>query len=45
MSEIVVTREEIEYQMAILDTRKSHSPDGIANWVLKECKEELVDKV
>ena len=31
--------------MANLDIRKSHGPDGSANWILKECKEELLDKV
>lgn len=28
-----------------LNVKKLHSPDGISNWILKECQEELVDKI
>ena len=32
-------------EMKDLDVRKSHGPDEVSNWILKECREELVDKV
>ena len=45
MSEIIVSRHDIENEMKDLDVRKSHGPDEVSNWILKECREELVDKV
>ena len=45
MREIEVSHQEIMNQLKNLDARKSHGPDGVANWIPKECREELVDKV
>ena len=45
MREIEVSHQEIMNQLKNLDVRKSHGLDGMANWILKECREELVDKV
>ena len=42
MEDIEVTRQEIMNLMKNLDVRKSHGPDKISNWILKECSEELV---
>ena len=35
INEISVTHEETSKLLADLDTRKSHGPDGIVNWILK----------
>ena len=45
LSSIQVERQEILKLMEGLDVRKASGPDGISNWVLKECREELVDKI
>ncbi|XP_076062422.1 uncharacterized protein LOC143037755 [Oratosquilla oratoria] len=45
MNEFTASLKEISEHLSRLDVRKSHGPDGIANWILKECKEELTDKI
>ena len=45
LRDIIVEREDIEQEIRNLDVRRAHGPDEISNWILKECKEELADKV
>ena len=45
MSEIIASRQDIENEMKNLNVRKSHGSNEVSNWILKECREELVDKV
>ena len=45
MKEIEVTKNEIMEHLSNLDVRKSHGPDDIANWILKECRNELADEI
>lgn len=42
MREFEVSQWELMKQLKDLDVRKSHGPDGVSNWILKECREELV---
>lgn len=35
---------EVSKAMKSLDVKKSPEPDGISNWMIKECTEQLVDK-
>ena len=45
MRDVVVTCQDIDHQIENLNVRKAHGPDNISNWILKECKEELPDKI
>lgn len=45
MRTITVSWQDIVNEMKNLNVRKLHSPDEISNWILKECQEELVDKI
>ena len=36
---------EINKLLGNLDVRKAPGPDGISNWILRECKEQLADKI
>ena len=45
MRDVVITHQDIDQQIENLDVRKAHGPDNISNWILKECKEELPDKI
>lgn len=42
---MVVEQEEVLKLMKKLDTNKAPGPDGISNWILKECCNQLVDKI
>ena len=43
--EVVVEREEVLKLMRELDVNKATGPDGISNWILRECCNQLVDKI
>merc|ERR1711917_23579 len=40
-----VTVHEIGKIIENMDVRKASGPDGISNWIIKECKDQLVDKI
>ena len=43
--EVVVEKEEVWKLMRKLDVNKAPGPDGISNWILKECCNQLVGKL
>ena len=43
--ELKVNKEEIMRLMGDLDVNKAPGPDGISTWILKECREQLADKI
>ena len=45
LKELKVEKKEIRKIMEELDIRKAPGPDGVANSVLKECSEQLADKI
>ena len=45
LREVVVHKRDIEKLMEGLNVNKAPGPDGVSNWILKECKEQLVDKI
>ena len=45
LNEVEVSKEEIMKLMENLDVNKAPGPDGISTWILKECKEQLADKI
>ncbi|WP_435336435.1 hypothetical protein, partial [Klebsiella pneumoniae] len=45
MQEVMVDEREVRRLMEGLDIRKSMGPDGVANWVLKECVDQLVSPI
>ena len=45
MQEVSVQREEIDKLLEKLDARKAMGPDGVLNWALKECREQLVEPI
>ena len=45
LKEVQVERKEIKRILEKLDIRKTMGPDGVLNWILKECREELVELV
>ena len=45
IQEVVVKKQEIEKLLEQLDARKAMGPDGVSNWTLKECKEQLVEPI
>ena len=42
---VQTSKEEVEKLLEELDTRKSGGPDGVSGWVLKECKQQMADKL
>lgn len=40
-----VTEGEVCELLKELDVRKAHGPDGVSNWVLKECRNQLVARI
>ncbi len=45
LERVQTSTEEITKLLEELDVRKSGRPDGISYWVLKECKQQLADKL
>ena len=45
MNTVSVTTEEILKMLKELDVNKSMGPDGVSNWILKECSEQLAGKI
>ena len=45
LQEIKVEKYEIGKLLNELDVRKAMGPDELSNWVLKECKEQLVEPI
>ena len=45
LGEVEVTVGEVKEMMDDLDVRKAQGPDGVSNWVLKECSVQLADKI
>ena len=43
--EVVVERHEIGKMMEELDVRKAMGPDGVSGWILKECREQLMEPI
>ena len=43
--EVVIERERVLELMKDLNPNKAPGPDGISNWILKECSNQLVDKI
>ena len=37
--------EEIKNMMGCLEVRKAVGPDGVSGWILRECREQLAEKV
>lgn len=45
LSEINVGVEELKKLMKNLDVRKAQGPDGVSNWILRECRDQLVEQI
>ena len=45
LNNIAFTVKDVTSEMEKLDVRKSQGPDGVSNWVLKECNEQLATRV
>ena len=45
LDEIEVLEEEVCEMLERLDIRKAQGPDGVSNWVLRECKAQLANKI
>ena len=45
LKEVQVERKEMKRIFEKLDIRKAMGPDGVSKWILKECREELVEPV
>ena len=45
LMEVVVRREEVIKLMENLEENKAPGPDGVSNWILKECRYQLIDKI
>ena len=45
LTRIQVRREEVMKLLESLDVSKAPGPDGVSNWVLKECRYQLVEKI
>ncbi len=45
LSTVPVSYEEILKMKEQLDVNKATGPDGVSNWILKECTEQLADKI
>ena len=45
LKEVQAERKEIKRILEKLDIRKAMAPDGVSNWIWKECREGLVEPV
>ena len=45
LSEINIGVEELKKLMKNLDVRKAQGPDGVSNWILRECRDQLVEQI
>ncbi len=45
LSTVPASYEEILQIMEELDVNKATGPDGVSNWILKVCREQLADKI
>ena len=45
MEDLQVTIQEINNILNSLDGKKATGPDGVSGWILKECRDELKDKL
>ena len=45
LREIRVEKKEIMKLLEELDVRKAMGPDGVSNWTLRECKDQLVEPI
>ncbi len=45
LSTVPVSYKEILKMMEELDVNRASGPDGVLNWILKECREQLADKI
>lgn len=45
MSEIEVTVDEVRIMMEDLDVRKAQGPDGVSDWVVKECRDQAAHMI
>ncbi len=45
LSMVPVSYDEILKMIKDLDINKASGPDGVSNWILKECREQLADKI
>ena len=45
MMEIWINREEVKEMMKELDERKTIEPDGESEYILKECKQKMVESI
>ena len=45
MWELKISREEIEQMMKELDERKAIGPDGVSEYILKECRQEMTEPI
>ena len=43
--EVVVQKQDVGRLLENLDVRKAMEPDGVSDWTLKECKEQLVQPI
>ena len=43
--EVEVHRERVMELMENLEVNKAPGPDGVSNWILKECRHQLVDRI
>ena len=43
--EVEVNRESVMKLMENLEVDKAPGPDGVSNWILRECRHQLVDKI
>ena len=45
LEKIEIDVAEVKKIMEKEDVRKSAGPDGVSNWILRECSEQLADKI
>ena len=45
MEDVQVTVKEVDELVKTLDGRKATGPDGVSGWILKECSNQLTDKL
>ena len=45
LDDIQVEVQEIHKLLGELEVRKATGPDGVSNWILRECKDQLADKI
>ena len=45
LREVEVHRSDVMKLMEKLDVKKAPGPDGISNWILRECRDQLVDRI